>query len=159
MSDTQPAQNEEASVRPRRRRHWLWSVLIGAAILICGIIIGVCLTLVVVRNRVIDLIQHPRKRTAAMVRRLDGALNLSEQQRKEVRAVLERHRAEFERIRRDVHPRIRTQIESLDHDISAVLDEEQKRKWERYLTRLRRLWLPRFRGGKNEEGASGRAVP
>lgn len=155
MSDTQAAENKEPSARPRRRRHWLWSVLIGAAILICGIIIGACMALVVVRNRVIDLIQHPQKRTAAMVRRLDHALDLSEEQRKEVREVLKQHRSEFEKIRREVHPRIRNQIESLDRDISAVLDEEQKKKWDRYLTRLRRLWTPRFKGKGPGDGADG----
>jgi septal ring factor EnvC (AmiA/AmiB activator) len=124
----------------------MWSVLIGVAILVCGIIIGVCLTLIVVRNRVIELIQHPEKRTEAMVARLDRALDLKDEQRAEVRDILQRHRSEFSAIRREVGPRIKNQIEALDRDISAVLDAEQKEKWDRYLQRLRRLWTPRFRG-------------
>lgn len=162
MSEKQETQSSKTA-RPRRRPHRLWSVLIGAAILICGMIIGACLTLVVVRNRVIDLIHHPQKRTAAMVRRLDRALDLSQEQRGEVREVLRKHRAEFNEIRREVGPRVKRQIEALDRDVSAVLDPEQKRKWDRLLNRLRRLWMPRFRRGERtrheSQGAPGKAVP
>jgi septal ring factor EnvC (AmiA/AmiB activator) len=145
-----------ATTARRTGRHWTWSVLIGAAILVCGIIIGVCLTLIVVRNRVIELIQHPEKRTEAMVARLDRALDLRDEQRAEIRDILQRHRSEFNEIRREVGPRVKNQIEALDRDISEVLTDEQRQKWDRYLKRLRRLWTPRFRRrGRGKEGAEG----
>ena len=157
MSGTKPAP-ESASARTGRGRHWLWSVMIGAAILLCGMVIGACLALVVVRNRVIDLIQHPEKRTGAMVRRLDRALDLSEDQRADVRRVLRKHRAEFNEIRRDVAPRVQREIDAMDRDLSKILTPEQKAKWDRYLKRLLRLWMPRLRrdGG---EGRGGRDSP
>lgn len=155
MSEQQTPTKASPSTRARKKRHWVWSVLIGAAILVCGMIIGACLTLIVVRNRVIDLIQHPQKRTTAMVRRLDRALDLSEDQRSEIRDVLRKHRAEFNEIRREVGPRVKEQIEALDRDVSEVLNEEQRKKWNQYLNRLRRLWMPRFRRRRSGQEGGG----
>ncbi|MFP4026965.1 MAG: hypothetical protein ACLFWL_04175 [Candidatus Brocadiia bacterium] len=90
---TEKIETEEHNARkPRKKRRWLRSVLVGAAILVCGMVIGVCLALGIVRNRVIELIHHPEKRTEVMVRRLDRKLNLSDQQQDDVREVLEKHR-------------------------------------------------------------------
>lgn len=123
----------------------MWSVLLGAGILVFGMIIGACLTFFVVQGRVMRMVSHPGLHTGAMVQKLDRKLNLTEAQREEMKRVLRKHREEFSEIRRQMRPKLAEQMEALKRDVREVLTAEQRAEWDVYIERMRSMWWNRSR--------------
>src|SRR5437899_7089342 len=84
-----------------------------------------------------------------MVGFLSERLDLTAAQRDSVRAILERHRADLEKIWREVHPRFDSVRSRMSAEISAQLTPAQRT---RYADLERRLDRPRFGGGPPWEG-------
>ena len=132
------------SPRPRARRTARWRrLLLYAVILFCGVVIGVGLTLGVLRSRVLKMIHHPEQQSERVARRIDGLLDLSPEQDVKVRAILDERMAGFRDIRQQVLPRVRTELDRLQEEVAAVLDEEQRATWNERFDHLRDTWLPK----------------
>jgi Spy/CpxP family protein refolding chaperone len=66
----------------------------------------------------------------AMVHRLDRRLDLTNAQRAQVEQIIRRHHARIDGMWDDLHPRIRTEIDQANADISRILTPEQRAKFE-----------------------------
>jgi len=84
-----------------------------------------------------------------MIGFLGERLDLTATQRDSVRAILERHRADLEKIWRQVHPQFDSVRSRMSAEISAQLTPAQRT---RYADLERRLDRPRFGGGPPWEG-------
>src|SRR5216117_3762175 len=84
-----------------------------------------------------------------MIGFLGERLDLTATQRDSVRAILERHRADLEKIWRAVHPQFDSVRSRTSAEISAQLTPAQRT---RYADLERRLDRPRFGGGPPWEG-------
>ena len=69
--------------------------------------------------------------TKAMVHRLDRRLDLTDAQRAQVEQIIRRHHARIDGMWDDVHPRIRTEIDQANAEISRILTPKQRVKFER----------------------------
>lgn len=142
--------NVNSTISSAGRTSHFWSILLGAGILLFGMVIGACLTFFFLRGRVMNMIRHPEARSQAMIKRLDRALDLTKEQRTEVARILRDHRARLNETRRKMAPRIREELRSLEEDVGEVLNEKQQRKWGRYVKKMRRIWLSRFQSDKRD---------
>lgn len=136
------ADSRVRAVTLKRRRGWP-RLLLYFAIFASGVIVGGGITLTVARHRALHAMRHPEAMPARIASRMERTLSLSEAQRRDVERILGRRHETLQHIRREVRPQIEAQLDLLEEDISAVLNERQREKWQRRFRRLRRMWLPK----------------
>lgn len=87
-------------------------------------------------------LRRPGEPSRAMVEmfhhRLERDLDLSPEQARQVRGILERSHERAEELRNDVFPRVREIMDSASEEIEALLDEEQRRRFQEL--RRRHSW-------------------
>lgn len=135
MSDT-----DNLSKPPSRRRIpvYVQSLLF----LLFGLIIGSGLTIVVIRGAVHRMIAEPDLLPARVLQRLDSQLALDDAQRAAIDGIFSKRLAAFRDIRERVRPEIQAEIDGLRNDVSAVLNPDQRAKWEQRFDTLRARWQP-----------------
>ena len=68
--------------------------------------------------------------TTAMVNRLDRRLDLTDAQRAQVEQIIRRRHANIDKLWSDMRPRMRTEIEQTNAEISRILTPEQRKKFD-----------------------------
>ena len=69
-------------------------------------------------------------------------LQLDDQQRVDVEAILQRRQKALQALRRAVQPKIEQELEQAEREISAVLRDDQRTEWQTRFRTLRSRWLP-----------------
>ncbi len=69
--------------------------------------------------------------TKMMVNRLDRRLDLTDQQRVQVEQIIRRHHTAITTMWRGLHPRVHSEIEQANAEITRILTPEQRKKFER----------------------------
>jgi hypothetical protein len=122
---------------PRWRR-WLFALLIFLG----GAACGAGITIVVVARTVHHIMTHPEEAPHRIAARLSHRLDLSKEQTAQVEQIIRNRQGQIIEIRRDMQPRIESQLTQLESDIAAVLTPPQQQKWHALVTTLRSNWLP-----------------
>lgn len=78
----------------------------------------------------------PEFATRAIVGRLDHHLDLTDRQRKQVEAIIQRRHRAISEIRGNVSPQIHAQLEQANREITRVLTPEQRKKFEKIKMRI-----------------------
>lgn len=125
---------DDVTPQPGRRSHVKWlAALIVVAAFATGVLVGVA------GDRVLMVVRHETHLSPAMMhglverieKRLDRRLDLTPEQSRQVRAILDRHQQNILRVWRVARPQVQLEIESANSEIAAVLTPEQKAKFER----------------------------
>ena len=117
-------------------------LLLGLIILMCGIIIGSAATIAAERRALLRVAQHPGELSVRAADRLARRLDLTEQQRGRVEAILTERLQRLAQLRQRVRPDVDRELNALEEEVAAVLDERQQQRWRRDFTRLRELIQP-----------------
>ncbi len=125
----------------RRRRPWR-SLLLGLIILFCGMLIGAGITVIILQKVVLYAIHHPEEIPNRLTERLRNKLGLTDEQTKNVKAILIERQKAFMALRRATRPKMERELEQLREDVAAILDKNQARKWRKRFDTLRRQWMP-----------------
>ncbi|MBN2476509.1 MAG: hypothetical protein JXB62_17980 [Pirellulales bacterium] len=126
---------------PPRRRAWV-RLLLSLAIFVSGVVVGAGGTLIVVRNRVLHAVHHPEDMPAVIAARLRRTLSLRDDQAQQVEQILRQRQLALQEIRRRFQPQVETELDAVEAQISAVLDETQRVRWQKHFEHLRRTWMP-----------------
>lgn len=115
-------------------------VLVLALVFLAGGVTGAVVSRAVVQRAVARLLDAPpeQARARAILFRLSRELDLSGEQRAELRAVLERHRGELAAIRRTVAPQLEAARRRQWAEMREVLDERQRPAFDRTVEELER---------------------
>lgn len=132
MSDTQTEQ-----IQLIKRIHQWKMAFYGLIILLAGIVIGVCGTLLVGPYRPADQKRNIEFINERMIRHLQHRLNLDPQQRRQVQMIMQTHMKTLDDIREQARPQIAEIMNELYVDIRAVLDEQQQQAWDESIWQLR----------------------
>lgn len=116
------------------------TVLLGLGLLLSGVIIGAGLMGSILWKRLEEPSRDLRRVPAHLPARMREELNLSEDQVRQIRQIMERHWEEMEALRSELEPRFRAHLDRVDSAIKAVLTEEQRREWEERFSRERLRW-------------------
>lgn len=127
---------------PRRNRRAL-RLLLYLLIFVSGSVVGAGVALIVVRNSALHAVHHPDDMPGLIAARMARALSLSDKQKSEVESILRERQAALQTIRREFQPQVEGQLDQLEEQVSAVLDVEQREKWESRFEYLRRTWVPK----------------
>ena len=127
--------------RPRRRLRWLlWLIVFGS-----GFVIGAGMTLIGVRQGMLEAIHHPETMPRKVAQRLRRPLQLSEDQVQRIEQIVRDRQQSLEQIRIRVQPEVEAELDVIDREIAQVLNETQRVKWQKLFDQLRRTWLPQPR--------------
>lgn len=118
---------------PVRRVSRKRALALGALIFCCGMVVGVGGTVLAALTWVRQLTQTPEQTVTRLAQRTQADLGLSESQRATGDDIIARHFATLFDIKRQMYPRLKTELDSLQTEMNAVLTPEQQT-----------LWTPRF---------------
>lgn len=85
---------------------------------------------------------HPEVLPAEITRTLTSRLRLSEDQSKEILAVIQRRHARIEEARQASSPKIHSEFDLLEEEVAAVLTNKQKQRWLATADWVRKSFLP-----------------
>jgi len=126
---------------PARPRRWLtW--LLALVIFVAGMASGAALTVHYAVNRLQFAIHHPEVAPARIAGIIQRRLDLSDQQRAEVEAVVAKRQVEIAAIRSKFQPEIVVQLDAVRNEVSEVLTEPQRARWTQLFDQFRERWLP-----------------
>ncbi len=144
------------------------AVAAALSLLVCGIVIGALGTFVVLqRPHPLDGMrpppqQPPPPQPPPFTREMEERLDLSDDQRQQIQAILRDSREESEAIRRDLRPRLEKNLKATQDRIGAVLTPEQHKTFDELVRqdarRAQRFFLdgpPPPPGGRRGPGPPG----
>jgi Spy/CpxP family protein refolding chaperone len=140
-----------------RRLHRWRMAFFGLVILMAGFVIGAASITILAPNRLTRPPQPAEKATRMMTERLRRELGLSPEQDEKIGPILQEHLQKLEEIRTNARTEITEQLQQMDEGVSAVLTEEQKQIWQRWLRMLQ--WQLRPSGRGPGEGGRHRGGP
>ena len=108
----------------------------GVIILFAGIVIGAASMMILVPERVIRPPRGPEFNVLRTLPSLQRDLGLSDEQLKEIEPVFSGRMEELRGIRENARVEITKILEQMNSEISSLLTEEQKNKWQGELERL-----------------------
>ena len=126
---------------PGRRRRWL-RIVLSAVIFVSGAVVGTGATLLVIRHQLLYALYHPDEMPTRVAARLRRALRLSEEQAEQIQTILVQRQQSLQTIRRRVQPEVEAELDQIEQQISAVLNEPQRQSWQQQFAGLRGTWLP-----------------
>ena len=134
-----PAATPAPPPRPRRRwlRWLLWLTVFGS-----GFVAGTGLTLIGVRQGMLNAIHHPETMPKNAAQRLRRPLQLSEDQVQRIEQIVRDRQQSLQQIRIRVQPEVEAELDVIDREIAQVLNETQRVKWQTLFHQLRTTWLP-----------------
>ena len=125
-----------------RHRHTWVRILASLIIFVSGVAVGSGVMMIVVRNRVLYAIQHPEKMPARIAGRLRQTLHLDDRQSQAVEEILVQRQHSLQAIRRQFQPEVERELDRVQREVSAVLDEKQRASWREQFAQLRQTWTP-----------------
>ncbi len=128
---------------PTRRVSPVRRVVICVILVGLGFIVGSISTGYILVSRAAHAMQHPREVQRFIVARLDQRLELTDEQRAQITAILDERRHMLHRMIYDAWPMVDAQFDHLGQEIRLVLRGEQKQRWDETYARLREQWLTR----------------
>jgi Spy/CpxP family protein refolding chaperone len=137
------------------------ALLSVVAVLIVGVAIGIVGTHLFYAQKFRRPDGPPGLMGRSFVDRLEGHLDLTADQRRQIDEILERSHEEAEMLRHEMQPRLRQLFESTGAEIEAILTPEQQEKF-RQLRETQRGRMDRFlgpRGGRHPPGRPPRRGP
>jgi len=109
-------------------------VIFSLLTLLSGIIIGAAGVLMIVRP--IEKPSLPEEFSRKMLANLTKELHLTPEQKKQISPIVEKHMAAMDEIRSEARPKIRQELEAMNDELMAVLDNTQKQIWKERIQRM-----------------------
>jgi hypothetical protein len=116
--------------------------MLGLVIFASGIVIGAAGAAVVIRREILHVLRDPGAVPARITKQLTRRLSLTAAQAGRVQDILEARQRSLRAIRVTIQPDILKQLLLAKAEVAAVLDEEQRERWEADFDRLSAIWIP-----------------
>lgn len=130
--------DEKKPIAPARP---LKPVLLSLLTLFSGILIGAGLTFIGMQRHIPQKPEPgPEYFSERMMRHLAGELQLTDEQKAQLKPVIEKHFESMNQIRMEARPRISEEIKQMNDAIMAILTEPQKQLWEDRVKRMREMF-------------------
>ena len=121
------------------------SIVVVIIVYLLGIVSGSLVTKAGIRH-----FFNSRKRTERrLVNRLSSKLQLTDEQKNEVKSIIDKHRPEMKKLRSSIKEEMKKLKDNMHQDIKKVLNEEQSEKFDKI---IKRYETPHKRKGKIRKG-------
>ncbi|MBL7214704.1 MAG: hypothetical protein ISS71_03385 [Phycisphaerae bacterium] len=124
-------------------------VIFSLLTLLSGIVIGAGATLIFVGPKQKDTPPPlPEEVSRRMIEHLTRELALTEEQQEKIKPVVETHMQILDELRDKARPEIRQEVDTMNNEILALLDENQQQMWKDSIERMQQ----RFREFRQRRG-------
>ena len=113
--------------------------LLGAALLLAGMVIGAAGGILITRHVVHKAVKNPEQTRAQVIARMKRQLKLDPEQGPLFDEIAAIRGQAFRDIRRSTIPAIRAEFATLDLEMRELLNDEQEKTWEQQYARLQKL--------------------
>jgi len=136
MSDTLPSQPGPATL-PAPRRSWIKTTLLGAVVLISGMIIGSGLTVIGIRRWADEMRQRPDMFSNRILARMEQDLKLTKEQKSELGKIFKATREELNEMRSQHRVQAQAFFRDFHDEVAHVLTPDQQKEWDTWWKRAR----------------------
>jgi hypothetical protein len=126
---------------PPRPRRWL-RVLAALLIFFAGMVCGSGATVVVAVRNIQRFIHHPEEVPPRITKFLTRRLDLSPQQAQQIEPMIAQTQKHLQAIRRENQPRVQRELATLHDEVSQVLTDDQREKWDHIYDDALDRWMP-----------------
>ncbi|MBI5758044.1 MAG: hypothetical protein HZA46_05955 [Planctomycetales bacterium] len=137
------------SVSPTRRRHWWRTLLWGLVIFVCGGVTGHGVTVWMWQEHGKKIFDPNEDFVAKILLKMRSDYELTDDQATQIEAIMRGHNMKVDEIRKDVEPRFSAERKLMNQEISAVLNDPQREKWQKRMEELKRLWSDKSRSSRS----------
>lgn len=124
------------------------TVLLGAVLLISGMVIGSGLTLIGLKRRADEFRQRPEMFSSRILSKMETDLKLTKEQKAELAKIFKEAREELDDVRRQHRAQGQAYFRDFHDEVARVLTVKQQAEWEEWWKRAReRAWKDRGGSG------------
>ncbi|MCH7959346.1 MAG: hypothetical protein IID08_04420 [Candidatus Hydrogenedentes bacterium] len=139
--DEMNTESASTPLAPRPRRTWWRAFMLTGIIFVSGIMVGVTTAAYAFWSHTSHANRESRFREERFIRHVERQFDLSQEQRRQIHAIVRRHHEALKQIRGETEPRIREVFESMRYEIESVLSLSDFQEWDRQFERMERRWL------------------
>ena len=151
MSKIDITDNSSAHYYIHKMHRWRMAFF-GVVILLAGIIIGGALVIILMPEKIMSPPAGPEFEGLTILPQLRRELDLSDEQVKKIEPILSSNMEKLRVMRENARVEIAQILEQMNSEISAVLTDEQRTRWQEGLNRLQREIRPGRRRGEGMGG-------
>ena len=133
---------DSGSLRPAPRRGRA-TLLLVAMIFVSGGLVGAGLAVIFQPQKALRGRKSPQEIRDRLTRKIADRVGLSDQQTQQVRQIVEERMKELQKLRLEIQPRMKQQADVLHKKVSALLDDQQRPKWDKLHAEFRQRWFNR----------------
>lgn len=133
------------------RRSWWKTVALSAALFASGVVIGVGLTLMGIRNRLDEFRSRPDLLSQRMVQRMEHDLGLTSRQTEEIRKIFDASREEADAMRQRNRAQAQAFFREFQNKVAQVLTPSQQKEWEEWFRKARDRAMQHRPGDRDEK--------
>jgi hypothetical protein len=141
MTDENTRLPEPLAAGPPVRQRGMFLGLL-AAVFVSGGIVGGGAGMLFMQQKFGDCFRHPEKMPARLMTIFRSELDLTDQQAMKVDEIVRRHHERIEAIRAEVHPRMASEFNAIHSEVSAILNDDQRTRWDELRERFRKTFPP-----------------
>jgi hypothetical protein len=143
---------------PIGRPHNLRMLLLSMVILVAGIVIGSAGTTLIIQKSSRN--HEPRPVDAErMIHRLRNRLDLTDEQHDKIEPIIKTFMDKHRVIKEKARPQVEELVNNMKEDISALLTEDQKQRWEKQMKYFERGFRMQRGPGRGRGPGDGRGGP
>lgn len=126
---------------PAKSRWWV-RLLFWAGLFFCGVVFGSSATWMGVQKEVVRVIHRPELAVPKVTARIRQELSLNDAQTAKVEQLVRQRQLALQSLRREIQPRLETELRQFQEEVSEVLDAKQRERWKIRTEQFRKLWFP-----------------
>jgi len=159
MSDDTTTSGAPQITLPVPRPSRVKPVLLGAVLLISGIVIGSGLTLIGLKRRADEFRSRPDMFSNRILSKMETDLNLTKEQKSELSKIFKAAREDLDNVRRQHRAQAQGFFREFHDDVANVLTVKQQEEWEEWWKRARERAFKDRGGPGGPGGPDGRNGP
>jgi TolA-binding protein len=145
-------QNNNINLEHIRKIYYWRTAFFGLVILIAGIVIGGASISIYITHRTTRPAGGPEFNSLQVIPPLRRNLNLSQEQSDKIKPIIDGSMKKLQDIRENARTEIESTLQQMNKEISKILNDNQRQRWQRELDRLQRELRP---GGQRRDGTGG----
>jgi len=142
-------QNNNPNLEHIKKIYYWRTAFFGLVILIAGIVIGGATISILMTRRMTRPASGPEFNSLQVIPPLRRNLGLSQEQSDKIKPILDGHMKKLQDIRENARSEIENTLQQMNKEISTILTETQRQRWQREMSQLQRDLRP---GGPRRNG-------
>jgi hypothetical protein len=147
-------QNNNINLEHIRKIYYWRTAFFGLVILIAGIVIGGASISIYMTHRTTRPERGPEFNSLQVIPPLRRNLNLSQEQSNKIKPIIDGSMKKLRDIRENARTEIESTLQQMNKEISKILNDTQRQRWQREVNRLQRELRP---GVQRRDGTGLRA--